>query len=322
MTHRSKFVLALDQGTTSSRAIVFDRIGQGGRLGAAGVPADLSGPGPRRARSGSDLVHAAADREGGDRARRHQRARPRRDRRHQPARDDGVVGEGHGQADRQRDRVAEPRHRADLRSAEGRRARSRRSARRPAWWSTRISPAPRSSTCSTRSTACAIAPRAAKMLFGTIDTFLIWRLTGGKVHVTDVSNASRTLLFNIHTLQWDDELLRLLDVPRAMLPEVRVVERGLRAHRSEAVRRGGADRGRRRRSAGGAVRAGLLRGRVGEEHLRHRLLHVAQHRHQAGAVGEGAADDGRVEDRRQSRPTRSKDRCSSPARRCSGCATG
>jgi len=65
--------------------------------------------------------------------------------------------------------------------------------------------------------------RAARgeILFGTIDTFLIWRLTGGRVHVTDVSNASRTLLFNIHTLQWDDELLRLLDVPRAMMPDVR-----------------------------------------------------------------------------------------------------
>ena len=65
--------------------------------------------------------------------------------------------------------------------------------------------------------------RAARgeILFGTIDAFLIWRLTGGKVHVTDVTNASRTLLFNIHTLEWDDELLGLLDVPRAMLPEVR-----------------------------------------------------------------------------------------------------
>jgi glycerol kinase len=65
--------------------------------------------------------------------------------------------------------------------------------------------------------------RAARgeILFGTIDTFLIWRLTGGKQHVTDVSNASRTLLFNIHTLEWDDELLKILDVPRAMLPEVR-----------------------------------------------------------------------------------------------------
>jgi len=65
--------------------------------------------------------------------------------------------------------------------------------------------------------------RAARgeILFGTIDTFLIWRLTGGTCHVTDVSNASRTLIFNIHTLEWDDELLRLLDIPRAMLPEVR-----------------------------------------------------------------------------------------------------
>ena len=59
------------------------------------------------------------------------------------------------------------------------------------------------------------------VLFGTVDTWLIWRLTGGRRHVTDYSNASRTLLFNIHTLDWDDELLALLDVPRAMLPEVR-----------------------------------------------------------------------------------------------------
>src|SRR5437868_2507847 len=60
-----------------------------------------------------------------------------------------------------------------------------------------------------------------EILFGTVDSFLIWRLTGGKRHVTDVSNASRTLLLNIHSLAWDDELLKLLGVPRAMLPEVR-----------------------------------------------------------------------------------------------------
>jgi glycerol kinase len=59
------------------------------------------------------------------------------------------------------------------------------------------------------------------VLFGTVDSYLIWRLTGGKRHVTDVSNASRTLLFNIHTLDWDDTLLEILGVPRAMLPEVR-----------------------------------------------------------------------------------------------------
>lgn len=62
---------------------------------------------------------------------------------------------------------------------------------------------------------------AGDILFGTIDSFLIWRLTGGKVHVTDYSNASRTLIYNIHTLEWDDELLKILDIPRAMLPEVR-----------------------------------------------------------------------------------------------------
>jgi len=59
------------------------------------------------------------------------------------------------------------------------------------------------------------------LCFGTIDTWLIWKLTGGSVHVTDYSNASRTLMYNIHELCWDDELLRILDVPRAILPEVR-----------------------------------------------------------------------------------------------------
>jgi glycerol kinase len=59
-----------------------------------------------------------------------------------------------------------------------------------------------------------------EVLFGTVDSFLIWRLTGGKRHVTDYSNASRTLVYNIHKLDWDDELLRILKIPRAMLPEV------------------------------------------------------------------------------------------------------
>jgi glycerol kinase len=60
-----------------------------------------------------------------------------------------------------------------------------------------------------------------EILFGTVDTWLLWRLTGGRLHITDYSNASRTLIFNIHTLDWDDELLAVLDIPRAMLPEVR-----------------------------------------------------------------------------------------------------
>ncbi|WP_270640029.1 glycerol kinase GlpK [Longibaculum muris] len=59
------------------------------------------------------------------------------------------------------------------------------------------------------------------LLFGTIDTWLVWKLTGGKVHVTDYSNASRTLLYNIHELKWDQELLDLFDIPSSMLPEVK-----------------------------------------------------------------------------------------------------
>ena len=62
---------------------------------------------------------------------------------------------------------------------------------------------------------------AGKLLFGTVDTWLIWKLTGGRVHVTDYTNASRTMLFNIHTLQWDEELLRLLEIPASLLPEVK-----------------------------------------------------------------------------------------------------
>ena len=60
-----------------------------------------------------------------------------------------------------------------------------------------------------------------ELLFGTVDCYLLWRLTGGRVHATDATNASRTLLFNIHTGDWDDDLLKLLGVPRAMLPEVK-----------------------------------------------------------------------------------------------------
>ncbi|WP_458759697.1 glycerol kinase GlpK [Afipia sp. TerB] len=60
-----------------------------------------------------------------------------------------------------------------------------------------------------------------ELMFGTVDSYLLWRLTGGKVHATDATNASRTLLFNIHTGQWDDDLLKLLRVPRSMLPQVK-----------------------------------------------------------------------------------------------------
>ncbi len=60
-----------------------------------------------------------------------------------------------------------------------------------------------------------------KLVFGTVDTWLIWNLTGGKVHVTDYTNAARTMLFNIHSLQWDKDLLNLFNIPESMLPEVK-----------------------------------------------------------------------------------------------------
>ena len=68
--------------------------------------------------------------------------------------------------------------------------------------------------------ARAAAERGA-LAFGTVDSWLLWKLTGGARHATDASNASRTMLYNIHTRQWDDDLLRLLNVPRSLLPEVR-----------------------------------------------------------------------------------------------------
>ena len=63
-------------------------------------------------------------------------------------------------------------------------------------------------------------PPVENLLFGTIDTWLVWKMTNGAVHVTDVTNASRTLLFNIHTLEFDDELLQIFDIPKSMLPNI------------------------------------------------------------------------------------------------------
>ena len=59
-----------------------------------------------------------------------------------------------------------------------------------------------------------------ELLFGTIDTYLMWQLSNGQIHATDYTNASRTMLFNIHTLKWDNDLIKLFDIPKCMLPEV------------------------------------------------------------------------------------------------------
>ena len=91
-----------------------------------------------------------------------------------------------------------------------------------------------------------------ELLFGTVETWLIWKLTKGKVHATDYSNASRTMMFNINTLQWDDEILEVLDIPKCMLPEVRAVELYLRNADPGIFWRRNSDRRSGRGSAGGA----------------------------------------------------------------------
>ena len=97
-----------------------------------------------------------------------------------------------------------------------------------------------------------------KILFGTVETWLIWKLTKGKVHVTDYSNAARTMLFNIHTLKWDEEILKLLDIPACILPEV-VPSSGVCGKDGCCVfRRRNSHRRRCGRSAGGAFWSGLL----------------------------------------------------------------
>ena len=98
-----------------------------------------------------------------------------------------------------------------------------------------------------------------ELLFGTIDTWLVWKLSGGKAHVTDYSNASRTLMYNIYDLKWDQELLDILDVPASMLPDVRPSSE-IYAHTDEKlfflVMR--LHLRALRRSAGGAIRAGMF----------------------------------------------------------------
>ena len=133
-----------------------------------------------------------------------------------------------------------------------------------------------------------------EILFGTVDSFLIWRLTGGRRHVTDVSNASRTLIFNLHTLDWDDELLRVLDIPRAMLPEVLPSSHRFGETAAEWFGAPVIDRRRRGGPASGDVRPGVLCAGRSQEHLRHRLFPVDEHRGPAEAIAEQPVDHDRL----------------------------
>ena len=100
------------------------------------------------------------------------------------------------------------------------------------------------------------------LAFGTIDSWLLWKLTSGRVHATDVSNASRTMLFDVRHNQWDRELLKVLQIPDSLLPKVHPSSHRVRRDRCAVVRRADPDRRHRGRSAERAVRPGLLQGRA------------------------------------------------------------
>ena len=121
------------------------------------------------------------------------------------------------------------------------------------------------------------AAERGELLFGTIDTWLIWKLTGGRVHATDLTNASRTMLFNIHTLEWDERLLSVLGNPAFHASGGADKRRQLRQY--DASRCGNPDLRGRRRSAGGAVRSGLLPCGRREKYIRHRMFSAYEHRH-------------------------------------------
>ena len=179
------------------------------------------------------------------------------------------------------------------------------------------SPPPRSRGSSTTWTAPARAAEPGDLLFGTMDTWLLWNLTGGPdggVHATDVTNASRTLLMDLRTLEWSDDLLAAFDIPRAMMPEIRPSSASLRRRSSPRAccttlpiaRNPG-------RPAGRHLWAGRLRpGRV-EEHVRHRKLPHRQHRRGAGVRRvTGSSARSRTRSRARRRATRSRARSPSP----------
>ena len=120
---------------------------------------------------------------------------------------------------------------------------------------------------------------AGDVLFGNIDTFLLWKLTGGPdggVHITDVTNASRTQLMNLGTFEWDKEILNAFGIPRAMLPRICSSSEVYGHVKGGTIRRRAHCRGLGR-PAGSTCRANLFQTRPGEEYLRNRLLFVAEY---------------------------------------------
>ena len=158
--------------------------------------------------------------------------------------------------------------------------------------------------------------RPGELAFGTVDSWLVWKLTDGRVHATDLTNASRTMLLDLDSLDWDDELLELFGVDRCGCCPARRLVRGGR--RGEAARRDAADRGDRRRPAGGALRPRLLTSAARRRRRTGRgasCSSTSATRARAGAAGP-AGDGGGV---RRLRARGRDPRRAAP--RSSGCAT-
>ena len=270
-------ILALDQGTTSSRAIVFDEMGR--KLSQVQIPLPQIFPHAGWVEQDAELMwrnQLACARQAIARGRR-ERLRHRRARRHQPARDGHHLGPRHRRAAHERDRLAGPPNLRGVRRARAAPASAPMvrektglpidpyfSASKIAWMLDNVEGA--------RARA-----EAGELAFGTVDCWFVWQLTGGAVHATDSSNASRTLLFDIERGVWDDELLALFNVPRALLPGGRALVRRGRLDGARRVRRGDPGRVDHRRPAGGArgqrvLLGGRCEGDVRDGHLRAHAL--------------------------------------------------
>ncbi|MBL0381021.1 MAG: hypothetical protein JKP90_15440 [Desulfofustis sp. PB-SRB1] len=128
------------------------------------------------------------------------------------------------------------------------------------------------------------------LAFGTVDSFLLWRMTGGRVHATDATNAARTMLFNIHDNCWDDELLEVLQIPSSLLPDVYDSSAEFGMTDAGDVRCAGACLRYSRRPAGRPGRSGMFSAGNAQSHLRYRLLCRAQYRFRGSVLHQQTPD--------------------------------
>ena len=280
---RMPYALALDQGTTSSRAILFD---QGGAVRAVAQQEFRQiFPQPGWVEHDAEEIWAtqSASCDRGARRGRHRGRGHRGHRHHQPARDDARLGPADGRSRSttpSSGRTGAPRRMCD--ELAPRAGAASWSARRPASCSTPTSPAPSSRWLLDNVPGARARAERGELAFGTDrHAGCIWQLTGGRVHATDVTNASRTLLFNLHTRRLGRRAARAASACRARCcPEVRARQRASRRRTAACSALPTASRSRaspaisrRRCSARRCFDAG-----PGEEHLRHRLLPADEHR--------------------------------------------